>query len=199
MPHLSMGSTVIALGWVKRLTRVTSFFPFTSILLILPFSLLVQIIFFRIQSTARPEICLSEQSFCNGKTCDKQLLTQSETSARSNPLKKVPYLKGAFEQRSASSPPVFVLLSLLLLLCKWPRSVCRPSKWWRLWSESRGRWIFPHQPPASSGSCHRDPCDEWLYRGQRGKRAVWLLQNRKWRVSGYFSNLQHSKCCQITL
>ena len=96
--HLSIGSTVIELGWVKCLTRVTSFFPFISIFLIFPFSLLVQNIFFQIQSTARPEICLSEQTFCNEKRFNEQAVVRLETSASSYPLYwRVPYLERHFK------------------------------------------------------------------------------------------------------
>lgn len=42
MCYLLVGSTVIQLGSVKCLKRVLSFFPFISILLIFPFSPLVQ-------------------------------------------------------------------------------------------------------------------------------------------------------------
>lgn len=61
MYYLFIGSTVIELGWVKCLKRVFSFFPFISIFLIFPFSSLVQYTLFEIQSTARPEICLSDE------------------------------------------------------------------------------------------------------------------------------------------
>lgn len=50
------------LGCVKCLKRVFSFFPFRSILLIFPFSSLVQYTVFQIQSTARPEMCLSDEN-----------------------------------------------------------------------------------------------------------------------------------------
>lgn len=59
--HLLIGSTVMELGWVKCLTRVLSFFPFLSIVLIFPFSILVQYTLFPIQSTARPDMCLSDE------------------------------------------------------------------------------------------------------------------------------------------
>lgn len=63
--YLLEGSTLIELGWVKCLKRVLCFFPFISILFTSPFSPLVQYTLFQIQSTARPEMCLSyEYSFC---------------------------------------------------------------------------------------------------------------------------------------
>lgn len=63
--YLLEGSTVIELGWVKCLKRVLCFLPFISILFTSPFSPLVQYTLFQIQSTARPEMCLSyEYSFC---------------------------------------------------------------------------------------------------------------------------------------
>lgn len=61
MDHLSLGSIAIELGWDKCLKSVLSFFPFISILLIFPFSLLVQYTLFQIQSTAMPDICLSDE------------------------------------------------------------------------------------------------------------------------------------------
>lgn len=77
MDYLLVGSTVIELGWVKFLKRVLSFFPFKSTLLIFPFSPLVQYTLFQIQSTARPEMCLSEEnSFWKTKFQIKSFVNQ---------------------------------------------------------------------------------------------------------------------------
>lgn len=98
MLYLSMGSTVIARGWVRCLTRVTSFFPFRSIFLIFPFSLLVQNMLFQIQSTARPEICLSEKSFWNRKMFNEHAVNPvRDHIIKSITLEKVPCFEKHFK------------------------------------------------------------------------------------------------------